>query len=90
MATAGPAVRVRDGPGRRPAGCTCSHPDDVGTPRCVSWRSATTASPTEHVVRMSVRVTSGAATGASMLALHLATGDDPLPAPLGAAAVHAV
>ena len=49
----------------------------------------TTASPTEHVVRMSVRVTSGRHRRV-MLALHLATGDDPLPAPLGAAAVHAV
>ena len=60
-------------------------PDDVDPGGVVEVR--TTASPTEHVVRMSVRVTSGRHRRV-MLALHLATGDDPLPAPLGAAAVH--
>ena len=47
----------------------------------------TTAPPTEHVVRMSVRVTSGPQRRV-MLALHLDTGDDPLPAPPGAFEVH--
>ena len=47
----------------------------------------TTAPPAEHVVRMSVRVTSGPPRRV-MLALHLATGDDPLPAPAGACEVH--
>ena len=47
----------------------------------------TTAAPTEHGVRMSVRVTSGPQRRV-MLALHLATGDDPLPAPPGVAEVH--
>ena len=47
----------------------------------------TTAPPTDHVVRLSVHVTSGP-DRRMMLALHLATGDDPLPAPRGAATVH--
>lgn len=47
----------------------------------------TTTPPAEHVVRMSVRVTSGQPRRV-MLALHLDTGDDPLPAPPGAVEVH--
>ncbi|MEO7420989.1 MAG: cellobiose phosphorylase [Ornithinibacter sp.] len=47
----------------------------------------TTAPPSEHVVRMSVRVTSGRHRSV-MLALHLGTGEDPLPAPSGAVQVH--
>ncbi len=47
----------------------------------------TTAPPNDHVVRLSVDVTSGR-NRRVMLALHLATGDDPLPAPRGAVTVH--
>ena len=47
----------------------------------------TTAPPMVHVVRLSLHVTSGP-DRRMMLALHLATGDDPLPAPRGAATVH--
>ncbi|HSO64110.1 MAG TPA: hypothetical protein VLQ78_03325, partial [Ornithinibacter sp.] len=46
----------------------------------------TTAPPTDHVVRLSVHVTSGRDRRV-MLALHLATGEDPLPAPPGATTV---
>ena len=45
-----------------------------------------TAPPGDHVVRLSVSVTSGR-DRAVMLALHLATGDDPLPARPGATTV---
>lgn len=47
----------------------------------------TTAPPTDHVVRLSVTVTSGRDRSV-MLALHLATGDDPLPTSPGATEVH--
>lgn len=43
----------------------------------------TTAPPSEHVVRMSVRVTAGRPRRV-LLALHLGTKEDPLPAPPGA------
>ncbi|MFN2318853.1 MAG: cellobiose phosphorylase [Dermatophilaceae bacterium] len=46
----------------------------------------TTAPPAEHVVRLSVRVTSGGQRRV-MLALHCATGDDPLPDPPAVAEV---
>lgn len=46
----------------------------------------TTAPPSKHIVRLSMRVTSGEQRRV-MLALHLATGDDPLPAGPGAAQV---
>ncbi|MEO6790719.1 MAG: hypothetical protein ABI187_07090, partial [Ornithinibacter sp.] len=46
----------------------------------------TTAPPSEHVVRMSVRITSGRHRRV-LLALHLGTGEDPLPAPPGAVRV---
>ncbi len=46
----------------------------------------TTAPPTEHVLRLSVQVTSGRERRV-MLALHCATGEDPLPAPPGAVTV---
>ena len=47
----------------------------------------TTAPPADHVVRLCVHVTSGRERRV-MLALHLATGTDPLPAPPGATEVH--
>ena len=47
----------------------------------------TTAPPTDHAVRLSVHVTSGPGRRV-MLALHCATGHDPLPAPPTAITVH--
>jgi len=59
-------------------------PDDGDAGGVVEVR--TTAATTEHAVQMSVRVTSGPHRRV-MLALHLAAGDDPLPAAPGAAMV---